>query len=155
MKKSVLLITIILLAFVLTGCKFNQKEKLSNKEFIKIAKKLGYETKNIKAEQGKERGKMLKSVTSATKDDLEVQFYVFNTTRIAQTAFYSGEEMFSDIKTISYDKNVKRGKNYSHFFAETDKRYGIVSRVENTLILVDTTKKYKKDVQKLEEEMGY
>ena len=51
--------------------------------------------------------------------------------------------------------NVKRGKNYSKFYAEDDKRYGVVSRIDNTLVLTDTTKNYKKEVKKLIEEIGY
>ena len=152
-----ILASFILLFLLLTGTakKVNEKEKINNNEFIKIAKRLGYETKNVTDEEGKQQDGMLKEATSATKDDLKIEFYNFKTTKIAKGAFFSGEKLFSDIQNISYENNVKRGKNYSKFHAEDDKRYGIVSRIDNTLVLVDTTKNYKKEVQKIVEELGY
>ena len=152
-----ILMSIVILYLLLTGTanKVNEKEKITNAKFTTIAKSLGYETKDITKEQGEEREAMLNKVTSATKDDLKVDFYNFKTTKIAKGAFFNGEKLFSDIKNISYENNVKRGKNYTIFSAEDDKRYGIVSRIDNTLVLIDTTKNYKKDVEKIIEELGY
>ena len=152
-----ILVSLVILYLLLSGTakKVNEKEKITNAKFVTIAKRLGYETKDITKEQGEEREAMLNKVTSATRDDLKIEFYNFKSTKIAKGAFFNGERLFSDIKNISYENNVKRGKNYSIFYAEDDKRYGIVSRIDNTLILIDTTKNYKKDVKKLVEELGY
>ncbi len=152
-----ILISLVMLYLLLSGTakKVNEKEKITNDKFITIAKRLGYETKDITTEQGEERVKMLNKVTSAIKDDLKIEFYNFKTTKIAKGAFFNGEKLFSDIQNISYENNVKRGKNYSSFFAEDDKRYGVVSRIDNTLILIDTTRNYKKEAKEIVEELGY
>ena len=160
--KDIIIIILMLIIIILTifgiintWGKINVKEKITDKKFVKVVENLKFDTKDIKEEQGKERGKMLKSVTSATKGDLTIDFYIFKTEKIAKGAFFSGEELFSDVKNISYKKNVERGKNYSRFLVNKDSRYGIVSRIDNTLILVDTTKNNKNEVEKVMKEIGY
>ncbi len=157
---TIIILMLIIIVMTLFGIfktwgKINTKEKITNKEFIKIVKKLDFNTKDIKKEQGKEREKMLTSVTSATKGDLKIEFYIFKTEKIAKGAFFNGEKLFANIKSANYKNNVKRGKNYSKFLVNTSKRYGIVSRVENTLILVDTNKDNQKLVKKVMKEIGY
>ena len=97
-----ILISLVMLYLLLSGTatKVNEKEKISNAKFITIAKRLGYETKDITHEQGEEREAMLNKVTSATRDDLKIEFYNFKSTKIAKGAFFNGERLFSDIKNI-------------------------------------------------------
>ncbi len=155
MKKYIFVIVITLLCFTTTGCFSKEKEVKTAKEFTSIAKDLGFYTKDITKEQSEEQQKMLKSVTAAVKDDLQIEFYVFKNEKIAKTAFFNGEKLFDSKVETNYVDNIDHGKNYGYFYVDIKSRYGVVSRVENTLLLVDTTRKYKKDVSKLEKEMGY
>ena len=155
MKNSIIILVILSLCFLTTGCFSDKKEVKSAKEFISIAKDLKFVTKDVTSEQNDKQKKMLKSVNIAAKENFQIEFYVFKTEEIAKTAFFNGERLFDTKKANDYANNIEHGDNYGYFYVDIPKRYGVVSRVENTLILVDTTRKNKKEVKQFIEEMGY
>lgn len=155
MKKGILIITIIVLCFVVTGCGNDEKKVKNNEDFVSVAKKLGFQTKNSTDDQSDENKKMLSSAYIAVKGDLQIDFYIFKNTDIAKIAFFNGEKQFDNGKSNNYADNTKHGENYGYFYLDIKSRYGVVSRVGKTLLIADTTREYRDDVKEFVKEMGY
>ncbi len=155
MKKGILLVGIIILCFMITGCGEKEKAVKNNKDFVAVAKKLGFETKDVTKEQTDAQKEMLDSVYIAFKDDFQIEFYKFKTLDIAKTAFFNGEKKFDNGNSNNYVENIDHGKNYGYFYLDIKSRYGVVSRVGKTLLLADTTRDNREEVQKFVREMGY
>lgn len=135
--------------FILTSCK--RKESISIEEFKEKMEGIGYSVQDVTDLYDAET---TSGAYIAMTPDLELSFYILNNEENAKS-FYTitkrnnQEEMKKGRRT---EKNID---SYDLHTLLSDKEYRIVSRVEKTVLVAQTNKKNKKELNSIMKKLGY
>lgn len=151
-KKIGLLFATFVLAFLLTGC--GNKTALSGEDFDKICKENGLEVTNNSSEY-EDDNSFKEAYVAKSKDNWEVNYYILNNVTEAETMYSETKGKFEDtIGSSNINTNVTMG-NYSTYTLTTNGHYMVVSRVDNTLLIIDVKESYKDDIKAFVKVLGY
>lgn len=157
MKRKIF--TVIMLGitlFLITGCggESEPKTAITTKDFIKKAEKEGLIVADLK-DQFSTVEYIKEATTAASSDGWQVEFYVIDKKKNAKTMYESIDIDFQTMETKKRRKRTDKGKNFNKVEYDTDQHYGMITRVDNTIVYVKVLKESKKDVQAFIEKLGY
>ena len=145
-KSSFLIIMILLLS----AC--GMKSVLHEKEFKEFFKDKEYVIMDV--DEKVNSSDVVNAIVSIKDDDsYKIEYYLFKNTTSAKVVYYNNRDAIKEsnegvLKEIT-------GKNYEKFSFSNDESFKVVERVEDTLIFINTEKKYKNEIERLLESMGY
>ena len=161
MKKKI--IFIILAVFLVLGVGVfalflflnREKESMSGSEFKSFMEKNNYVVIDTKS-QFSNYDYIVKSYL-ATKSDysFKIEFYELSDDTYAINFYNNNMKIFEQENKDNYAKINVSLKNYSKYTLSTDKKFKVVSRIDNTVAFVNVDNKYKDEVNKLLKDMGY
>lgn len=156
LKNTLIIALLIATMFGFSGCG-QKKKSITSDEFQSIMK-----SKNFIVENGKSQYASYPEITecylSAPSDmSFTIEFYVLDSDSSAQNMFSKNKAIFEEAKEGSKSRfeNSVSLANYSKYTLQVDDKYKAISRIDNTLIYVNTSARYKDDVSKILEELGY
>lgn len=150
-NKSVLLgILIIVVVIFATGCGFYNL--LDASEFKEHFGALGYTISD--EEEGKYESQ---TYLVASKDDVpfKIEYYEFDEEIEAKKVYTKYYDNISEYITSDSKNNNTTGAVFAKTVAVSEKEYIIISRVKNTLIFINGTNDYAKEIDKLLEDIKY
>ncbi len=152
--KILLVITICLTSlFCLAGCGKKKTAKTAD-EFYTIMTEKKYVIKDSKS-QYLSHNEIIRSYVAAPSDlSYQIEFLELDSDSSAKNMFASNQRIFQDTSSTKVETNVSIS-NYSKYTLEADGKYKVISRIDKTLVYVDADIKYKDDVNKLLDELGY
>lgn len=152
--KKMILCMVMILTFFMVGCSI-KKEIIDSEKFIRIMSDNKFSITD--ATNQYDNYSHINSVHVATSNDLEyeIEFYVLDTVEEAKKMFESNKNTFEHKKLNKATIVKKNVSNYNFFSISDGDLYRYICRVENTLVYVDTTKKYKNEVKDMIKKLGY
>lgn len=151
MKKKILAITLLLITLLLTGCG-DVKASLQDDEF-KITMEERDFTVSDKTKKVQEDNKTVELAYTATKKDksYKVKYYSFKSEQAAQAFYAKEKQAFGGIGATT-DLDISNFQKYTQTYND---KYGVVSRISNTVVYVKANKEYKEEIKKLLLDIGY
>ena len=150
-KKIVLGIIIIVLSLFLTGCKNKTAmtaedftNAMTKKEYKLVDKRLlsnYYEETNI--------------ITAEIAEDNYIEFLILKSDEDAKKFYTTNKNYFDNSITSMKVKTDINIANYNTFTMSANKKYIVLSRVDNTIIVVESQEAQKDEIKKLIKELGY
>lgn len=166
MKKSVIItiiicvVTLILLVgiggFFLVKTVLNQeKDPITVEEFKSTMQNKGYII--IDAKEQFDEYEYIKDAYIAMTDDGEyqIEFYKMSDKENATMFYKHNKSVFESSKSSSSAQTNNDMKNYSKYTLQSDNKYMVVSRIEDTVVYVKVDSKYKEQIKNLLKEIGY
>ena len=148
MKKGILIGIVCILSILLTGC---SKDKIDSNTFKSILTESGFnvtqETNNISID--------IKELYVGTKEDgYLIEYYQYENEDFAKKAYESKKETYKN-NNIKKTQIESEAGNYSRYALTSDGRYYFIGRVDNTIVLVLSSEKDKKDAEGVIKKLGY
>ena len=152
MKRVVRVFTILLLLLVLTGCG-EKKEKLEPNEFKSEMMNNGFEIIDSTNEMNYD---YIVKIYVAKSTNYNIEYYNIIDEDYASVFYQNNVENF-DKMIVGDNAEVKKenGNNYSKYTLLDSGRYKIVSRIDNTVIFLNVSDRYKEDINSLLGKIGY
>lgn len=150
MKKVLYVLLGVLMVFSLTGCK--NKTVLTIDEFNQKSENYGCNIQELNSGSLEENTVIDYSLVRCL-NQWNVYFFKFESTTAAENKYKEYEEIID-----SSDSSVKTKiniKNYSTYSAQNGNSYIYISRVDDTLMQIETNAKYKDDVKDYAKKLGY
>jgi hypothetical protein len=152
LKKVGIIFTIVVMAFLLTGC--GTKNVKTANDFVALAEDSNLSTKNIKEGQYASDN-TIKEGYVAYNNNWQIEFYVLDTEATASSNFDTNVKIFEDSKGNSSSYVSLEGKNYEAYSLISNGQYMYICRVENTFIYANVSEEYQKDVKAFIKNFGY
>lgn len=151
MKLKALCVCVVVIALLLTAC--GSKTALTNDQFAEKMEAAGYQIVDATDQFGEGE---VEAVTLAIKDDVyQIEFYVLPSNDQAVSAFNGNKSDFEQMKTSGSSTGEVSLGNYSYYGLTTDEGYYVVSRIDNTMIFINTSSEYKDEIKDVVKELGY
>ena len=152
--KTLLIFTICLTSlFCLAGCGKKKTAKTAD-EFYTLMTEKKFVIKDSKSEYSS-HNEIIKSYVAAPSDlSYQIEFLELDSDSSAKNMFASNQRIFQDTSSNKIESSVS-ASNYDKYTIEVDGKYKVISRIDKTLVYVDSSIQYKDNVNKLLEELGY
>ena len=99
---------------------------------------------------------IVRSYVAAPSDlSYQIEFLELDSDASAKNMFASNQRIFQDTSSSNKAESSVSVSNYAKYTLESNGKYKVISRIDNTLVYVDAEIKYKDDVNKLLDELGY
>lgn len=154
MKKKILyVLTLMVVTVTLTGC--GNKKAITIDEYKDIMSTNSFVLNNAKNRISVNSNIKDIYIAANPKDNYQIEFYVLESVDTAKTFFSENKTRFS--KEVGKNKiETKSKKGNSEKYTVTSLgQYRLVSRIENTVIYLDTRESNKKKVDEILKELGY
>ena len=154
MKKKILyVLTLMVVTLTLTGC--GNKKAITIDEYKDIMSTNFFVLNNAKNRVSVNSNIKDVYIAANPKDNYQIEFYVLESVDTAKTFFSENKTRFS--KEVGKNKiETKSKKGNSEKYTVTSLgQYRLVSRIENTVIYLDTRESNKKKVDEILKELGY
>lgn len=154
MKKKILyVLTLMVVTLTLTGC--GNKKAITIDEYKDIMSTNSFVLNNAKNRISVNSNIKDIYIAANPKDNYQIEFYVLESVDTAKTFFSENKTRFS--KEVGKNKiETKSKKGNSEKYTVTSLgQYRLVSRIENTVIYLDTRESNKKKVDEILKELGY
>lgn len=150
-KKIILTLTLLLIPILLTGCG-DVKKSLQDEEFKDVMEERNFTVVDKTKEEQEDNKKIELSYTATSEDKTyKVKYYSFTSEQAAQAFYAKEKQLFGGIGTTT-DLDVANFQKYTQTYKN---KYGVVSRISNTVVYVKANKDYKEDIKKLLLDIGY
>lgn len=146
------IILLLVASLLLTGC--TTKEVISAEEFKLVTEEYGYtvqdDTESYQMQTSFEK------VLIATKNDdiYQIEYYEFSDEETAIQIYENQKMIIEGTSEVSSHKSIE-AMNYDKYEQTSDINYGVVVRVENTLIHAIVNIEHKKEIQEILEKLNY
>ncbi len=156
MKKIKLLIKLFIPIFILTtitGCL--NKKAITYNEFKNKMESMNYIVQDVK-DQFYNYDYINQAYIAINKENTyQIEFYELSNNNYSTSFFNKNKSIFKKSKSaISIETSVDLGNN-SKYVLETDGKYKVISRIDNTVVYLDVDDKYKSTVNDLLKKLGY
>ena len=154
MKKKILyVLTLMVVTLTLTGC--GNKKAITIDDYKDIMSTNSFVLNNAKNRISVNSNIKDIYIAANPKDNYQIEFYVLESVDTAKTFFSENKTRFS--KEVGKNKiETKSKKGNSEKYTVTSLgQYRLVSRIENTVIYLDTRESNKKKVDEILKELGY
>lgn len=149
-KKSVILgVLLAIIVCLTTGCFYNLVDSKTFKEHFSA---VGY-TVSDKEEARYEADTYL--VASKSDVPFEIKYYEFKDETEAKKVYEKYKDSIVEFITSTSDNTETTGAVFSKTIAKSEKEYIVISRVKNTLIFIEGTNEFSKEIDKLLEDIEY
>ena len=139
--------------FSFTGCG-KKKDTISAEEFYSMMEERNFVIKDSKSEYSS-HNEILQSYVAAPPDlSFQIEFLVLESDSSAKNMFASNQRIFQSASNEKLENSVSVA-NYEKYTLESNWKYKVISRIDNTLVYVDAELQYKPDVNNLLGEIGY
>ena len=154
MKKKGLLFSALLFAFLIlfTGC--SKKKAITSDEFKSKAEAEGYTVTDVQSQYAS-YGYINQAFVASSADGYQIEFYVLSDKDYAKSMFETNKSIIENVNGNNKVKTEVNLSNYSKFAITTSTKYGYLSRIDNTLIYVNTTKENKNKVSSFIKKLKY
>lgn len=154
MKKKGLFLGILFFAFLVlfTGC--GKKKAITSDTFKEKAEASGYTIIDANVQYAA-YGYVKEAYIARSDNGYQIEFYVFEDGDYAKGMFNTNKEIIENINGINKMKTEVNLANYNKFSVTTDNTYGYLSRIDNTLVYINTTKENKKEISKFLKKINY
>lgn len=154
-KKLLVVLSLFLVVFTLTGCLFGPRTAATAEKFKSVAN-----NNNLTIIDAYDQMEQYGTINSATiaksSEGWQVEFYVLKTESDAIDMYNTNKKLFENLKGSSNNKEKTIDiKNYTMYNLITGGRYMYLARIDNTLLYAKVDEQYAKDVQKIVKELGY
>lgn len=157
MKKRIKYISILLLLiiFSLMGVShINKTRILSLDKFTSIVNKESLKTVNVKEQLENETIK--DAIVAYNKyGDYQIEYIIFNDIESAKSAFLINKNEFKTFKDENTLENNTNKKNSSIYELTTNDKYMYISRINNSLIYINTDITYIEEAKNIIEKLNY
>ena len=150
--KKISLVFVLVMLLLVTGCGNKTKEVKSLNDFYNVAS--GKEL-IVSDNMGSYTADYIKEAMVASKDDLSIEMIAYDTEDSASTVQDSNIDAFMTRKSTNAVIKKEKGENYYKYTMITNGYYLVSSRVDNTLIIVNTPVKNKDLVDSVLDSLGY
>lgn len=149
-KKISLIIILIIAVIILTGC---GTKAISVEEFKTKMEENGFTVSDISEQFAAIANK---TYVASKAEGYQVEFYEFDSVENATNSFEDNKRLFESVKQDS-DKEtfVNTNDNVSKYTLESEDRYMLVSKVNNTCIYADINLEYKDELDSILQEINY
>lgn len=160
MKKSFLIVIIIVLLFILGGVATysilnKEKESITNEEFKSIMENKGYTIVDVTSQYA-QYGYIEKGYIAITNDrQYQVEFYTLTNDEKAVYFYNTNKTIFENSKQGVTSETNAELKNYCKYTLNNNGKYKVISRINNTAIYLDVDEQYKDIIKDLLRELGY
>ena len=156
MKKNIIIFVVV--AIILgVGIFFitNKKVSITGTEFKNIMKEKNYVVNDAKNQF--ESYDYIKKVYIAASSDYsyQIEFYEMSDSNKAMSFYNTNKNIFESDKgslSSNYSVNIS---NYSKYSLSSDSSYKVISRIDNTVIYVNSKKENKDKIKKVLKKLGY
>ena len=150
MKKKLLILLILILTLMTTGCM--TRDKLSPHDFKLILEKRGFVVSDKTLTQSNQKITSYYIATNSEKK-YNVEHYEINNEMTAQGIYLKYKEtMITTGAQVSTEVNLGNSEKYVDNY---NGKYRVASRVANTIIWVDANIEYQEEIKTLLKELGY
>lgn len=151
-KKTLLLLSILLMILTLTGC--GKKDSITSQKFEQEATDFGYTVMDAK-DQFSDYDYVNSALIALKNDSYQIEFYELDTDAQASSMYSSNESTFDSMKGSQYKENSFSGKNYDTRTTTGNGQYMHMCRIDNTLLYMNIPEENKESAEKLLDEIGY
>lgn len=151
MKNKKVLMSLLALLFVVTGC---TKVALKPSEFKKKMEERKYVISNSSEYYPKEYITTM-YVALGKNSNYQIDYYELATEKISNTFYDNSKKSFIKEKKSSDIEKIDESEKYSRYSLETKDSYKVLIKIDKMVILVDAKKKYKDKIEKTLSEIGY
>ena len=154
MKKKILyVLTLMVVTLTLTGC--GNKKAITIDEYKDIMSTNSFVLNNAKNRISVNSNIKDIYIAANPKDNYQIEFYVLESVDTAKTFFSENKTRFSkEVGKNKIETKFKKG-NSEKYTVTSLGQYRLVSRIENTVIYLDTRESNKKKVDEILKELGY
>ena len=160
MKKTVVILLALALALAAAGCGA-PRTAITAAQFTQKAEAAGYAVQNS-AQQYQESGQDVEDALIAVKlneDETaiayQIEFVVVPTAEQAQGAYTTNKAAFDAAKGTSSASTNMALANYAYYYLQTNGKYMVISRIDNTFVYINADAEYKDDIKAFLKEIGY
>lgn len=166
MKKSLIItiaicIIVFILLLVLGGVFLiknvlnQEKNSITAEEFKSVMENKGYII--INAKEQFDGFNYIQDVYIAMSDDGEyqIEFYKMSDKEDATMFYEHNKSVFESSKSSSSAQTNNDMKNYSKYTLQSNNKYMVISRIEDTVVYVNVDSKYKDNIKDILKEIGY
>lgn len=154
LKKILVVCSLVLALFVVTGCQFSLKKVASVDKFKEVANANNLTVIDAK-EQLKEYDVVKEAFLAKSAEGWQVEFYVLSTNKDAKDMYDTNRKIFSDSKGENQKEQFLTIKEYSMYNLKSDGYYMHLSKVDNTLLYIKVNEKYENNAKKIIKDLGY
>jgi len=152
MKRIVLAAFIVIAVLMLAACG-GPREVLSAEEFTSRMGAEGYTVEDFTHYVADDL--FIETFLSVDTGAFEVEFYVFESEEDAMMLFHHVRGIFEDAKGSTRSHTEVNIANFNRFRQTTDGRFEALTRVENTLVIVQSSSENRGDVNAIFDLLGY
>lgn len=154
MKKSKLILMIIILSLVLTGC--GKKIPITKEEFSKSMKEEDYTISDAITQLEPIAKDKIKSITLAISKDKkhQIEFYELMDEEIAKTMFETNKKIFDNLSPNKKQEENTNG-NFRYYKQKSNGRIYLISNIEKTLLYAIVNEEEEEKLDKMVKKLGY
>lgn len=162
MKKSIVIISIVLLLLVTVAAGFTafslmnkEKDSITAEEFKTIMQDKGYLIADATS-QFSEYDYVSKVYLATTSDKLyQIEFYTLSDDSSATYFFNTNKTLFEQNKTSVSTSTSSEFSNHAKYTLTSNNEYMVVSRINNTVVYANVDEQHKDAVKDILKELGY
>ena len=148
-----MVVVLLLIGLTLTGCK--NKTAISSNDFESKMKAKDFIVSNATNQFEGTEG-IINVILAAPQDkSFQIEFYEVSTVEQAVSSYNLNKSNFELVKASSSSYNEVNVANYSKYTLNSNGKFMVVSRIENTFIYINVEQQYKDTVNKILNELGY
>lgn len=153
-KKLLVVLSMFLVLFTLTGCFLRPRKAATAEDFREVAKNNNLTI--VDAYDQMSQYNVFKSALLAkSAEGWQVEFYILNTDADAQDMYDTNKKIFENSKTGTTRENYLTLKNYSMYNLISGDKYMYLGKIDNTMLYVKVDEKYTDNAKKIIKELGY
>lgn len=147
-----LVVVILCSMFCLTGC--SEKTSITAEDFRVLMEANGHTVMDA-TEQFSDYDEITQVYIAVLGEgDHQIEFYELDTAESAQR-LYAGNKVIFEESSASGSHTSASAANYNSFRMTADGYYKVLSRIDNTMIYVNSPEEYKSEIKTILEEIGY
>lgn len=151
-KKIFVSILSLILVFTLTGC--FSKEKIDTKKFISVTKDERLTVYGI-TEYYKSYENLKSGYAASSLLGWRITFFEFKDSTSAEDIYEKEVKKIKKNKSKDDEEDTSGVRNYKTYELTTKSNYYYISRVDDTLLVVDSNKNNKDEIKKFIDKLGY
>ena len=151
MKRVCLVFFLVVGMLIITAC--SPRDPLTAEEFVLRMEAEGYDVQDATMFLQDIPG--LEAIIIVDSDDIYIEFSLWDTEADARRAFTGARRDFEDASGRTRSYRSQDMANFNRFQQTTDGRFEAVTRVENTVLIIETTAEHRNLADAVLEALGY
>jgi hypothetical protein len=154
MKKIFNIFILIFSVLIISSCGVKEKSKLTSADFKKEMEKREFSVIEGNTLTDNKDLKLL-YVASEKSNHYSIEFYEFKDAESAGTFYNTNTDNLRKYEDKARDYNKEEKSNFSRYEISLKDKYKVISRIDNTVLLVNVDSDYDDEASDLVKELGY